>query len=405
MPTTLLKNCLIVSPTGTKAFNILIEEKKIKKILDPEETTKADNVIDIEGKHVLPGIIDTHVHFRTPGAEYKEDWETGSFAAAAGGVTTVIDMPNTNPPTTTPEQLEKKRETASKQSLVNFGFFYGIETESEKNNTPKNIAGVKVYLNVTTGGYKITNKEALKKIFSKKARFALHAEGNSFQKALKILAETDNPVHLCHASRAEEIELARVYKKQGMKLSIEVSPHHLFLKDTDEERLKGFGVMKPPLESKDDQDSLWKGIADGTVDTIATDHAPHTKEEKISSKPPYGVPGLETSLPLMLNAVNEKKITLEKVVTLMSKNPAQIFSIQNKGEIALGYSADLTIVDINLTKKIRNENLYTKCAWSPFHGWKLTGWPIMTFVNGILIFKDGKIINKHNMGTEIIFDN
>lgn len=401
----LLTNGIIVSPYETRAQNILIEHGTIKAMLGPNDTTKTEHVVDISGLHVFPGLIDTHVHFRTPGAEHKEDWESGSRAAAAGGITTVIDMPNTTPPTTTAERLAEKRVIAGTKSVVNFGFFLGVDQMNPDIPAhPGNIAGIKLYLDTTTGNYKIEDEKFLKKIFSTKDHFALHAESETFERIMKMLEPTGNPVHLCHANTAHHLQTARHYKQRGYPLTVEVCPHHLFLNTRDLTRLKGYGMVKPPLPTPKDQQELWAGIEDGTINTIATDHAPHTNEEKESNNPPFGVPGLETSLALMLNAVNQKRLALTKVVELMCENPAKTFGIRNKGMIKEGYDADLTVVDMRLEREVANKNLFTKCGWSPFAGIRLKGWPVKTFVNGMLIYENENVVNiKKKRGKEVRF--
>jgi|TARA_Y100000310_G_scaffold112098_1_gene110529 dihydroorotase len=387
--TLLIKNGKIYQNNILIKKNIFIKDNKITKITNQE--LKADNIIDAKNKITIPGLIDGHVHFREPGQTHKEDFLTGSMAAAAGGITTVLDMPNTNPPTTNLQRLEEKRKLA-KKSIVNFGFHFGstLNNISEIKNV-KNIASVKVYMDYTTGDLKIDNFDVLKKIFSSNKTIAVHGENENILKALESIKYGNNHVHFCHVSSKEELHYATSNIKNSV--SVEVCPHHLFLTAKDLNDLGAFGEMKPSLKTIEDGKALWEGIYNGKVNTIATDHAPHTKEEKLEINYPYGVPGCETMLPLLLHASNNQKIELKKIIQLCCENPAKIFKIKDKGFIKEGFDADLTIIDLNLEKEVKNDELFTKCKWSPFNGWKIKGWPVTTIVNGKIIFDNGKINN------------
>src|SRR3989338_8578363 len=403
----LIKNGKVYQNGALANKNIFVKDGKITKITSQE--LKADEVIDAKDKIVIPGLIDGHVHFREPGLTHKEDFLTGSMAAAAGGITTVLDMPNTIPPTTDFQRLEEKRKLARK-SIVNYGFHFGSTNnniaEIEKAN---GIASVKVYLDYTTGDLKLDDYNALKKIFSSNKTITVHGENENILKAIELIKNSNNHIHFCHVSSKEELYYIRKEKIKN-SASVEVCPHHLFLTAKDLNELGNFGEMKPGLKTKDDQKALWEGIHNGKVNTIATDHAPHTKEEKMQANYPYGVPGCETMLPLLLDALNNKaindknnknnaknkKITLRKIVELCCENPAKIFQIKNKGFIKEGFDADLAIVDLDLEKEVKNNELLTKCKWSPFDGWKLKGRPIFTLVNGNIVFdacSNGKINN------------
>ncbi len=367
--------------------NIFIQKDKITKITSQE--LKADETINAKDKTIIPGLIDVHVHFREPGLTHKEDFLTGGMAAAAGGITTVLDMPNTLPPTTNLQRLEEKRRLARK-SVVNYGLHFGSTLDNiSEIKKAKNIASVKVYMDYTTGDLKINNLNVLKKIFSSGKIVSLHAENENVIKAIDLAKEAKNDIYLCHTSSKEELH----YAKRGKKVYVEVCPHHLFLTASHLNELQAFGEMKPGLKTKEDQRALWQGIHNGQVDTIATDHAPHTKEEKFSVNYPFGVPGCETMLPLLLNTLNQRKIELKKIIQLCCENPAKIFKIKNKGFIKEGFDADLTIIDLDLEKEVKNNDLFTKCKWSPFNGWKLKGWPVTTIVNGNIIYNNGKINN------------
>ena len=387
----LIKNGKIYQNGSLIKKNIFIKKGKIIKITNQE--LKADKTIDAKNNIIIPGLIDGHVHFREPGHTQKEDFLTGSMSAAAGGITTILDMPNTDPPTTNILRLDDKRNLA-KKSIVNFGFHFG----SKNNNIAeikkaKRIASVKVYLDYTTGDLKLDNFNTLKQIFSSNKIITVHGENENIIKAIKLIQHAKTHVHFCHVSSKEELHYTKMEKIKN-SVSIEVCPHHLFLTSKDLNELGSFGEMKPNLKTKDDQKALWEGINNGKIDTIATDHAPHTKEEKYEVNYPFGVPGCETMLPLLLNSINEKKITLKKIIQLCGENPVKIFKIKNKGFIKEGFDADLTIIDLDLEKEVKNDDLFTKCGWSPFDGWKLTGWPVTTIVNGNIIFDNGKINNK-----------
>lgn len=395
----LIKNCRILEEGKLVERTLFLEDHKIKTISD--EIITAEVVIDAKGMVVLPGMIDCHVHCREPGMTDKEDFLTASKAAAAGGVTTIIDMPNTKPATTTVGLLEQKRELA-KKSIVNYGFHFGSTMENLSQIThAKNIASVKIYMDETTGELMMNDETWIKKIIENSKRVSVHAEGDNVEKAVNFVKGTKNKLYLCHISRASEVEYLKKHKLRN-KVFVEVTPHHLFLTEEDKSRLGNFALMKPGIGNKQDQDALWEFLKNGKVDTIGSDHAPHTSEDKKEAV--FGVPGLETTMPLLLNAVNDEKLTLQKVVELTAENPAKIFGIKDKGKIEEGYDADLIFIDMGLEKEVRNEELFTKCKWSPFNGMKLKGWPVMTMVNGNLIYQDNKI-NEITKGNEVIFQN
>ena len=381
----LLANADVFIDGKLQKKNIVIEDSKVKEITNNEVTV--DRHIDLAGKIILPGIIDPHVHFREPGLEYKEDFFTGSCAAAAGGVATILDMPNTQPATTTLELLNQKRELA-KKAIVNYGFHFAAARDNlEEIRKTKGVASIKVFMNVSTGNLMIEDDAVLRRIFETAKVLSVHAEAENVLKAIDMVKNTKNKLYLCHITT--ENELLTIKKNKNSRIYTEVTPHHLFL--TSEDDKNGFFKMKPILKSKKDQDFLWKNI--NKIDAIGSDHAPHTIEEKQKEDFPYGVPGVETSLALMLDAVNKKRVSLGKVVEMMCHNPAKIFNLRGKGFIKEGFDADLTVVDMNFEKEVRNENLFTKCKWSPFNGKILKGWPVMTVVGGNIVFDNGKINN------------
>lgn len=383
----LLKNCKIIENNNEVIKDILIEEGKIKKI--GENISYDNKIIDIKENHVLPGLIDPHVHFRDCELAYKEDYLTGSMAASSGGVTTVLDMPNTIPSTITIDLLNEKRKLAEK-SIVNYGFHFGAAVDNineiRKAQELSCVASIKLFMNLSTGKLMVEDNEKLKEIFKNSKLITVHAEDDKVKEAYELIKRTNNKLYCCHISTKEEIDFLKTIKNDN--IFVEVTPHHLFLTKDDDK--SNFTKMKPSLKTEEDQNALWNAINEGIIDTIGSDHAPHTIEEK-KKEIVYGVPGVETLLPLMLDAYNQNKISLGKIIELTSENPAKIFGIKNKGKIKEGYDADLVVVDLDLEKEVKNEELFTKCKWSPFNGWKLKGWPVMTIVNGNIVFENGEI--------------
>ena len=397
---TLIKNCRLLLNNKVFVKNILIKNGKITKITNKE--SKAEKIIDAKSNFVLPGLIDCHVHFREPGLTHKEDFLTGSMAAAKGGVTTILDMPNTLPPTTTIEALEQKRRLAAK-SIVNYGLIFGATMDNISDiNKAKNNAAVKLYMDYTTGDLKIDDFEAISDIFRASKLTVIHAEDENVKNAVDILIKSKikNKIHFAHVSSQKELDHAK-QNKISRQVSVEVSPHHLFMNEKDLQSLGAFAEMKPRLKTEQDQKALWLGIKNGTVDIIASDHAPHLKEEKEQANYPFGVPGVETMLPLLLDAFNSNRITLPAIQKLCCENPAKIFRIKNRGFLQEGYDADLVIVDLDKRQAVRNEDLMTKCKWSPYEGKILKGWPVTTIVNGNVVYDNGEIFDVK--GKEIVY--
>lgn len=377
--------------------NIYISDGKIERIRNSE--LKAEKVFDCKGRIIIPGMIDAHVHLREPGMTQKEDFLSGSMAAAHGGVTTIIDMPNTKPPTLSVKDLEEKRKLA-KKSIVNYGFHFGAAEDNLdeiKKAWKKNIASVKIFMNISTGRMLIENEGALGKIFSNSKIVTVHAEGGKAKKAMEIRCGKKTKLYLCHISTREELD---AIKKEPSRPFVEVTPHHLFLTSNDVEN--SFREMLPSLKSKDDQAALWSSIKGGIVTSIGSDHAPHTKAEKKKEDAPKGVPGLETTLPLMLDAVNKSRVSLSKVVELCCENPAKTFGIKSKGFIEKGYDADIAVANLNKNWVVKGDELFTKCGWSPFEGFRLKGGIEYTFVNGKLVY-DGSNVIKDEKGKEAYF--
>ena len=388
----LIKNCRLCIKDKVFVKNILIRKGKIAKITGKEP--KADKVIDARNNFILPGLIDAHVHFREPGLTHKEDFLTGSMAAAKGGITTILDMPNTLPPTTTIQALEEKRKLAAK-SIVNYGFHFGASIGNIADiKKAKNIAAVKLYMEYTTGDLKVDDFEVITDIFKASKLTVVHAEDESVKNAVDVFIKNKikNKLHVAHVSSQKELNYAKQNKIKN-QVSVEVTPHHLFMNETDIQAHGAFAEMKPRLRGEQDQKALWLGIKNGAVDIIASDHAPHLKEEKEQANYPFGIPGVETTLPLLLDAFNKNIMTLPRIIELCCENPAKIFKIKNKGFLKEGYDADLVIVDLYKRQAVRNEDLLTKCKWSPYDGKILKGWPVMTIVNGNVVYDNGEIFD------------
>ncbi|MBS3135898.1 amidohydrolase family protein [Candidatus Woesearchaeota archaeon] len=394
----LIKNSNVFCNGNLEKANILCDNGMIQEISLKEH--ESDEVIDASGLIAIPGVIDPHVHCRDLKQSQKEDFYTASMAAAKGGITTMLAMPNTDPPIIDSASLAKARE-AGKKSIVNYGFYVaGIEGNYTQIGQCRNIAGIKVYMNDTTGNLKVTSNNELRKLFSSCKRVAVHAEGKKVEEAISLINSTSNSLYLAHISAKEEISAIR--KLGTKKVFCEVTPHHLYLSKDDLKKLGPFGMMKPPLKDRQDIGALWEALSDGTIDTVGTDHAPHIIAEKMSENVPFGVPGLETMLPLLLHAVSNNRLTIRRLVEITSQNAARIFGIKGKGSIIKGHDADITLIDMGLQKEVRNDELLTKCGWSPFDGYSLQGWPVITIVGGNVVFKDGKIENAYK-GKEVSF--
>ena len=431
---TLIRNAKVVTSQGIQEISVLIDGTTIAD-LDAAAQTTADQVVDAGGKYLLPGVIDDQVHFREPGLTHKEDLAHASRACAKGGVTSFLEMPNTVPNTITQAALEDKLATASKSSLVNYGFYVGATTENvdvlkHATRTP----GIKIFIGSSTGNLLVDEQAALEKIFAESTlTICAHCEDETTVRAnaAKYANETDiafhskvrdheaaviataraidlaqrhnHRFHVLHVSTANEIELIQ---NGGPLITSEVCPHHLFFNVDDYPRLGSLVKMNPSIKNKTDNEQLWQALCDGVIDIVATDHAPHTMDEKREPYPkcPSGLPAVENSLALMLNQVNQGKCTIEQVVKWMCSGPAEIWNMKRKGQIEVGYDADLTLVDMDLTQTVLNENQETKCGWTPWHGDDLTGWPIATWVMGKQVFQivDGKSsFDDSRLGAEI----
>ena len=415
----ILKNGIDVF--GNK-IEILINNDIIGKISENIDENKFQNsenlkIIDVGKKLIMPGIIDVHTHMREPGVTYKEDFETGSRACAKAGVTTFYDMPNTIPTTTTLENLMEKKKLASEKSIVNFGLHFGgskndnIE-EIKKVLKNREVNTVKIFMNVSTGEMLIEDDKILAKVFENSKLVLVHAENEMIDKAIELNKNYGSGLYVCHIPSAEEMKKVIDAKKNSKvntkehPVYAEVTPHHLFLNTEireSTERNKMLLRMKPELREKSDNEFLWEAINRGEVDTIGTDHAPHLISEKLE-KITFGMPGVETSLALMINAYNEGKISLEMIQKLMCENPAKIMKIEKRGKLQEGYFADIIVVDPKKEWIVGvDDTIESKCGWTPYENWKLKGKNTMTIVNGKIVYENRKINENVKSGKEVKF--
>lgn len=400
-----------------------------------EEVAPAARQIDASGLTLLPGVIDPQVHFREPGLEYKEDLFTASSACARGGVTSFLEMPNTRPLTVTQAALDDKLQRAAQRCLVNYGFFIGATPENLPDlQTATPTPGIKIFMGSMHGPLLVDDQEALEAIFAAGDRLiAVHAEDRArieerrqmfkgitdpaihsqiqdnqaaliaTQRAMALSKKYQRRLHILHMSTGEEAELLRQDKPSWV--TAEVTPQHLLLNVSAYETIGTLAQMNPPLRSPRDNEILWQALLDGVIDFIATDHAPHTLEEKGKEYPntPSGMPGVETSLPLMLTQAVQGRCTVAQVANWMSAAVAKAYKIPKKGAIAPGCDADLILVDLNTYRPVLRSELLTKCGWSPFEGWNLTGWPVFTIVGGKVVYENGKL-NTEVRGEALTFE-
>jgi dihydroorotase len=342
----------------------------------------------------LPGLIDIHVHLREPGGEQKEDMSSGTAAALAGGVTMVLDMPNTYPPIIDADTLTLKKQLANERALCDVGFYVGATAGNAKTAAAlaDKSAGLKIYLDQTYGPLKMRNLASLLghfRTWPSKRPIAVHAEGLSVAMAIGLARSFGQKLHLCHISRADEIALIRAAKASGADLSCEATPHNLFLTQSDAQRLGAYGSMKPPLATESDREALWSNLA--VIDCIATDHAPHTRAEKESENPPPGIPGLETILPLLLTAVNDGRLPVERLIELTHSAPTRIFGLPPQPDTWVD-------VDLDARYQIDKDSLHTKCGWSPFEGFLLQGRVQRTVLRGKVVFDKGQMLAQPGFG-------
>lgn len=436
-----LRNCKIFyRGLVISGVEILVEDGKISRLTKLKINKPVDETIDLNGLLVIPGLIDVHVHLRGLNLSYKEDYDTGTLAAAFGGISTVLDMPNTDPATENAETLRSKIETAKPKIYVNVGFYSFIPEKLTEISrlVAEGVFGFKVFMHRVMPGYKFNSLEDLRKPFEAIGRTGLpvlvHAERRETYEAVKhanpnggleafeaaLSEESENesvdeltamlrkikPVklHFCHITSPVSLKRIAEAKAEGLSVTCEVTPHHLLLSKKNYETLGIYGLVDPPLRSEGCVEGLWVGVRKTMVDCIASDHAPHTLEEKSigniwSIK--TGFPGLETLLPLMLDCVNRGWLSLSKLVELTSQNPAKIFRIAGRGSIEIGYWADLTVVDLNGEFRIDPSEFKSKAKHSPFKGWKGRGIVKGVLVNGEPVFLNGEILSKPGVGRVI----
>lgn len=421
----IVKGGTVVSHAGRAKADVGVREGKFAAIGDLSSAS-AGEVIEARGLHVLPGVIDSQVHFREPGLEWKEDLESGSRAAVMGGVTCVFEMPNTNPSTITPELMADKVARGRDRMHCDFAFYAGATKENPhllaQMEAMEGCCGVKVFMGASTGDLLVDDDEGVAAVLAViKRRAAFHSEDEfrladrrklarpgdwtsheevrdakaammSTERLVRLARAAGKRIHVLHISTAEEIEFLAHHRDVA---SVEVTPQHLTLEAPDAYlRLKAYAQMNPPIRGAAHRAGLWRGVEQGIADVIGSDHAPHTIEEKSKPYPqsPSGMPGVQTLVPIMLDHVNAGRLTLERFVDLTSHGVQRIFGLAGKGRIAAGYDADLTLVDMNAERTIEESWLASRCGWSPFTGQTVKGWPVATIVRGRAVMRDDELI-------------
>lgn len=431
----ILRGGTLVNHDGVGRADIAIRQGRIAAIGDLAAAS-AGETIDASGLHILPGVVDSQVHMREPGNEHKEDLETGGRAAVLGGVTSVFEMPNTKPPTTTPDLIADKVARARHRMYCDFAFYGGATTENvdllpEIERQP-GCCGIKIFMGSSTGTLLVASDEDVRRVLKAiTRRAAVHSE-DEFRlrerrplaetgkvethpvwrdveaavlcttRLLKLAREAGKRIHVLHVSTADEMPLLAAAKDIA---SVELTPQHLTLAAPEcYAELGSYAVMNPPIRDARHRDGLWRALAQGIVDVIGTDHAPHTREEKAEPYPkcPSGMPGVQTLVPIMLDHVNAGRLSIERFVDLTSHGPQRVFGMARKGRIAVGYDADLTIVDLKAKRTITNDWIASKCGWTPYDGKTVTGWPIGTIVRGRRVMWEDEIVGAAQ-GEPILF--
>ncbi|MBX2987241.1 MAG: dihydroorotase [Bdellovibrionaceae bacterium] len=432
----LLKNAHVVLPLpqgeslGVQQLDLGLKDGRIAAI-GPRLAAEATEILDLTGLHVLPGVIDSQVHMREPGLEHKEDLETGTRGALLGGITSVFEMPNTNPSTTTRAAFEEKLRRAAGRCHTNYAFFIGgspdnVEQLAELEIQP-HCAGIKVFMGSSTGTLLVEEDVTLERILrAGRRRVIVHCEDEARLKERKHLAvegaharfhpvwrdeltalratqrllalarKTSRPVHVLHVTSAEEMDFLKTQKDIA---TVEVLPQHLTLEAPEcYERLGTLAQMNPPIRDGRHRERLWKAVLDGTVDVLGSDHAPHTLEEKSKTYPqsPSGFPGTQTLVTLMLDHVNAGRLPLTRFVELVGEGPRRVFGLESKGRIAVGADADLTVVDLKKTRRIENKWIASRAGWTPFDGLRTTGWPVMAVLGGRIAMREDEILLPHS---------
>jgi len=440
----ILKDCdaLIFNPDtnsfGRAQVDIAVKNKIITDIAG-SLTCTADKILNLKGLTVLPGVIDSQVHFREPGMTHKEDIETGTRAAILGGVTSVFEMPNTHPTTSTQETFNEKLKLAANRAHCHYAFFVGATHDNIPSLAEleilKHCSGIKVFLGASFGSLLVDDDAVFEKIMQTGTRrLTIHSEDEarlkerkhiaieaghvrahpfwrdeesamiSTKKSVFLAKKYNRPVHILHISSSEEMQFLAQHKDIA---SVEILPQFLTLSAPEcYERLGTLAQQNPPIRDKRHLEKLWQAVQNGTVDVIGSDHAPHTLEEKSKPYPqsPSGFPGVQTLIPIMLNHVHEKRLSVEMLTQLVTENPRRLFKVKNKGRIAVGYDADFTIVDLKKENIITNKWIASKCGYTPFDGMKVTGWPTHTILKGKVVMQDDQITIPHN-GETIEFSN
>jgi dihydroorotase len=431
----LLKNAtvLVPNPRGPglieENLDVAVANQKIAKVAQGIQDA-AVKILDLKGLHLLPGVIDSQVHFREPGLTHKEDLETGTRGAVLGGVTTVFEMPNTAPSTTTQAAFEDKLHRAQNRCHAHYAFFVGASAENAKELAQLEMlphcSGVKIFMGSSTGSLLVDNDEALENIMrSGHRRVIVHSEDEarmrerrhiatdsqdvhmhpvwrdaesamiSTKRLIGLARKTGRPVHVLHVSTGDEMDFLQDKKDLA---TVEVLPQHLTLFAPDcYDRLKTYAQQNPPIREKRHMDRIWKAVLDGTVDVIGSDHAPHTREEKERPYPqsPSGMPGVQTLVPIMLNHVNQGRLSLVHFVQLVTENPRRVFGIKNKGRIEVGFDADFTVVDMKKQRVIENSWIASRCGWTAYDGMKVQGWPTHTILLGEVVMENDVVVSPH----------
>lgn len=416
---------VLVNQDGTGPGDVGVKDGRIAAIGDLGQASAGER-IDAAGLHVLPGVVDSQVHFREPGLEWKENLEAGSRGAVLGGVTTVFEMPNTEPTTTDPDALADKLARAKGRMHCDHAFYVGgthqnADELGELERLP-GCCGVKVFMGASTGSLLIKDDEGVERVLKAiRRRAAFHSEDeyrlaerrglartgdwtshpevrdveaalSSTQRLLRLARKTGKRIHVLHITTAEEIALLAENKDIA---SVEVTPQHLTLAAPEAyETLKGRAQMNPPIREQSHVDALWAGVRAGVVDVLGSDHAPHTLEEKAKPYPasPSGMPGVQTLVPILLDHVNAGRLSLERFVDLTSHGPQRVFGMAGKGRMAKGYDADLTLVDMKARRTLDDAQMANVSGWTPFHGRTVTGWPTMTIIRGRVVMAEDEIV-------------
>jgi dihydroorotase len=421
---TIFKNGTVVNHDGVHQTDIAVSDGRIVA-LGALGTASAGEIVDCTGLHVLPGVIDTQVHFREPGLTHKEDLESGSLSAVMGGVTGVFEMPNTNPLTTTRETFEEKIRLGTRRMHCDFAFYIGgthdnVAQLPELERLP-GCAGVKVFMGSSTGSLLVPDDDGVEAILTAiSRRAAFHSEDEyrleerkplrvpgdpsshpvwrdpeaallSTRRLVALARKTGKRVHILHISTAEEMVFLAAHKDVA---SVEVTPHHLTLDETAYTRLGTYAQMNPPVRDKAHREGIWAGVANGVADVLGSDHAPHTHEEKDHPYPQShsGMTGVQTLVPIMLDHINAGRMSLERFVDMTSHGPNRLFGIAGKGRIAAGYDADFTIVDLKRRETISNGWIASKAGWTPYDGVTVTGWPVGTILRGTTVMWQGELV-------------